>query len=756
MYWIRLTKAPLEGANIVHLTSQKGTTTNAHGTFEFRFKKAKGLIHISYLGYQPKEIEANTFSSSKNTKIYLVPLSQTTEEITVKAQRENPIIDVPARIEVISVEELKSNPASGVDLLLNYMPGVQVNRSFGIFSDKSVVSLRGMGGHCQKRTLVCVDGLPINKSDGGSINWNLVNGLDLEKIEVIKGPASALFGNNAMGGVINLKTVQSPNSKTASVDVGYGSYNTRWGSAKAANSFNLKNDRNLSASLYSKFRESDGYVVEPEEYIEEYDSIVEPLFLKEWSVGGRVLYQHKNFKIGFSSTYFDDDRGRGIKVFERQGAFSSHKTWRNSFDLNLKKATYDLSVQAYNQQENYFKTNEYLHDGEYKLYDVDARRTDRGLVSRISLKGSEWHKPTAGVSISHGATDAVDLYYTSTDKISNAGQMASFGAFLQEKITLWKDRLELYAGLRYDRAIFYNGRFEIEHASYSILYLQDFNTSDFGQKSWGALSPKVGLEFSWAEKAKLYLSHGTGFSAPLLEDLCRTSTKSSEFHLANPALGPETISNSELGLTLNIIPKVDVAVSVYSSTGKDFMYSINTGDSVNLGYKIVPVMQMQNISEVGIDGFECSVACKPADRLKFQLAYTQNKSIIEEFDTKNGEAGVDLSGKHLVGVPAETWSGKLTWGYRRFFLMVQAKYTGERWINEDNTMEQLYLFSQKYPAYFTMDAQLSVRFFDQVSVRLKLENLMDEIYINSKGQRNPGRFVTLGVEWDVLGGEGKR
>jgi iron complex outermembrane receptor protein len=47
--------------------------------------------------------------------------------------------------------------------------------------------------------LVLIDGVPVNKADGGSVNWNLISTCDIERIEVVKGPSSALYGGNAMG-----------------------------------------------------------------------------------------------------------------------------------------------------------------------------------------------------------------------------------------------------------------------------------------------------------------------------------------------------------------------------------------------------------------------------------------------------------------------------------------------------------------------------------------------------------------------------
>lgn len=745
-----LSNQPLEGANILHIATGHGTVSDKRGHFRLDLQNSSGSILVSYLGYREKIVPVKSLLSDPKPTIEMQALSHTTPEITIRATGERKPYDVPARIEVITLEELKNNPASGIDLMLNYVPGVTVTRDFGIFSDKAVVSLRGMGGDSQKRTLVCLDGLPLNKSDGGSINWNLVNLSDYERIDILKGPASAMFGNNAMGGVINLISASGKKEKHSKIETGYGSYNTRWAGANYGNSATFKNNGVLSYTVAAKYRDSDGYIVEPDETIEEYDSIVVPLFLKEWGAAAKIAYTQKQQSLSVSLDYFDDNRGRGIRVFESLGANSSHQTRRAALHYSYKKGGNEVRLQAFDQRENYLRNNEYLHDGEYKLYDVDAQRTDRGLASMVDLRRIKGHTITAGLSLNSGNTDAVDLYFTSTDKITNAGDLSSLGSFVQDRFLFFNEHLELYAGLRFDGARFKNGRFGIENPSYSIIYLQDFATPDFATKQWQAISPKLALQYSIPEKISAYLSWGRGFSAPLLDDLCRTGMKSNEFQLANPGLGAETIDNAELGFTWDVVPKIDLSCSMYSSTGRDFMYSVNTGDSVNLGYKIVPVKQVQNISEVLIEGAEVSLSYQAFRQLSFNFSYAQSDSKIRKFAPGDSLQQRDLTGKHLAEVPDKNYSCKIIWKHRHVQATVQAKYTGERWINELNSIEQLYLNARKYPAYLLVDAQVSARFFEQLTVRFKLENMFDEIYINSKGQRNPGRFVTLGAEWDIF------
>ena len=102
----------------------------------------------------------------------------------------------------------EGDPLLSVDDLLSIISGINTTRSGGIAEMQSQVSIRGLAGNEQGRTLVLLDGVPVNTSDDGSVNWNSLSLLPLQRIEVLKGPGSSLYGNHALGGVIHLITKQ--------------------------------------------------------------------------------------------------------------------------------------------------------------------------------------------------------------------------------------------------------------------------------------------------------------------------------------------------------------------------------------------------------------------------------------------------------------------------------------------------------------------------------------------------------------------
>ena len=138
----------------------------------------------------------------------------------------------PGRIDVIDSEQISQLPHQTADELLDWVSGVDSNRTLGIFALSPQVAMRGLGGNVPGRTLVLIDGLPATIGDTGNMRWNRVNMADVDRIEVFKGPGSSIYGSNAMGGVINIITRKPEPGFGGRVSAGYGTHDTKRGSVR--------------------------------------------------------------------------------------------------------------------------------------------------------------------------------------------------------------------------------------------------------------------------------------------------------------------------------------------------------------------------------------------------------------------------------------------------------------------------------------------------------------------------------------------
>lgn len=175
-------------------------------------------------------------------------------EMIVSATRsEQPDVRIPAGIVVISREEILASGASHVADVLRGSGGIQLSDLYGDGS-RATVSMRGFGDTANANTLVLVDGRRLNNPDIGNPDVNSVAIKDIERIEIIQGSGGVLFGDQAVGGVINIITRQ-PGAFDADVSVTAGDYRRRQLSASVGQGF----DNGFSYLVSAEAREADNY-----------------------------------------------------------------------------------------------------------------------------------------------------------------------------------------------------------------------------------------------------------------------------------------------------------------------------------------------------------------------------------------------------------------------------------------------------------------------------------------------------------------
>jgi outer membrane cobalamin receptor len=140
-------------------------------------------------------------------------------EVTATRKPED-LLTSASSVNVVSRSELEARNVQTIDEGLDQVPGLYVQRIQGLADTEASVYLRGFNG--PNRTLVLLDGQPINDSFFGTVPWNVVPADEVETIEVVRGPFSSLYGGNALGGVINIRT-RRPTHRSFDLGEEYGS-----------------------------------------------------------------------------------------------------------------------------------------------------------------------------------------------------------------------------------------------------------------------------------------------------------------------------------------------------------------------------------------------------------------------------------------------------------------------------------------------------------------------------------------------------
>lgn len=724
----------LKNVNVHIPDLKKGTVTDENGKFKIDAGGLKNFTLIfSHIGYKTVKIPVAPSGKSMNFNVVLNPETKNLSQIIVSATRTNrELTDIPASVLLISKKEINELPVDAADDILKYNSSMVIDRKNGIFSKNSSVTMRGLNGTA--RTLILLDGVPMNKADGGGVNWNRINMESIDRIEVVKGPGSALFGGNAMAGVVNVITGKPSDTLAGSFRVSYGSCNTVGSKLWVGSSFPFSEKMFWNVNAF--YRQGDGYIMRPEELSDSTDVMA---YLKEYNAGARIGYLiNDSSRIEGGYNFYDDKRGDGVRVYDPEGGYNRYKTNHAWVRYSGNSGGFKIDANSYIQLENYLNQKEQLKTDklppypvtQYVLYLVNSHRNDYGVWMAATKNIFLQHQITAGIDYKMGTVQASDFYFTSTDTVSTSGSLSSYAIFLQDEFNFLNDRLKFIAGIRSDAISFHDAGFHIAAPTATSSLLTKYD-QDYNDTLWLAISPKFAVQYSFSKTSKIFFNYGHGFRPGTLDDMCRNGNITKGIKLSNPHLDPESIDNFEIGSTIGLIDKITVEPSVYYSLGRDFHYFVGTGDTVFETTKPKPVLRRENISKVEIIGTELNIAYKTSENIVFNASYSYNHSAIKSFDTIRF-VSKDLTGKHIMEVPDQRLAATGLLRTKYVNIMLTYSYTGSMFTDDENTM--------KNPGSFTVDLKLSRIFADKFFVSLGIQNLTNETYIDNKGNLGMSRF----------------
>ena len=146
--------------------------------------------------------------------------------IVTPTRIERGLSEVASSVSVIRGSEIEHSDAKSVPDLLRDLEGVYIYDSSGV-GTTGRINMRGFWGDMSTHQLILIDGIPQNKGKDKLVDWDLIPLDNIERIEVVRGPVSALYGDNAMSGVINIITKRPAVTAEAKMSASYGSFDTQ-------------------------------------------------------------------------------------------------------------------------------------------------------------------------------------------------------------------------------------------------------------------------------------------------------------------------------------------------------------------------------------------------------------------------------------------------------------------------------------------------------------------------------------------------
>lgn len=488
------------------------------------------------------------------------------EDMVVTATRtESKVVDVPVNTTVISAEKIADRHYLDVADALKDVPGANVlDTGVGAYEKKIV--LNG-----DERVLVLVDGKRVNIDMGtmsrASYDLNQMPDVSMiERIEVVKGHGGALYGSDAVGGVVNIITKKMDHSY-GKVSMGFGSHQAR--DAKAM--YTIKEGKTGVMVAASKYKQG---------YHEYKDAKTEAN--KRWPAAStyenekvsvklsQELSETSNLELGYDFSKFEGVRSYSTKA--KSASFSNKKT--NDF-----YAKYDWTVNGKDQ--GFIQ----LYRNKYDYYNAgDMYETDTGFEAQQNITLSDNNQLVVGASYRKAkALNATS--YTAEKSINNK---AVFVSDQWEFAPSWT----LDAGVRYDK-----------------------HSTAGSKTTWSA-----GLNKKFDENSHAYFNWGQVFKAPTLDDLYYYSVMewgSSKYeNYGNPNLKPEKGDTWTIGYGTKIADKTSVNISYLQSKLEDAIdwdTTYSTNGSVSIA---------RNVDKQKKNGMELSVAHELNDNWDLEASYT--------------------------------------------------------------------------------------------------------------------------------------
>lgn len=662
----------------------------------------------------------------------LIKVSDFIDPVTVVSTQTSHRTDsLPFATSALGRIEIENYSVHSSDELLKFIPGAYIDRTWGVFSKNSGLSLRGLDGN--NRVLIMLDGVPLNKSSYGMVTWNMISPEEVKSVEVVRGPSSSIYGNNAMTGVVNFTTIMPQKPIEGSVDFGAGEMGLNQFSFRVGG----KNAKGLYWDVSPYYRNGDGYIIDP---IATRDSTSSKAYIQEKRITirtGGVL--KPGISVNAAYTYYKDKRGAGKKIYLSDGNYDSYEDQSAHVTLSAKRKMWKIDSRLYYQTEYYKKQNESINKlgDTYKLSYTFQTSDDAGLWFAATHAPTTWGVVTTGAELRFGRIDAHDVYRTSTDDILRSGNMISLGAFIQNETT-WGRRFLLTAGLRLDVAGFFDGRLSVNEPTKATGFSGN-SDEYFGSSHWQAASPRVGVKYFVSKVIGLQAALSSGFMPAKLDDLCSSRKITKGFKIANPNLKPETLNNAEIGVSLKPTSSLYIDLTGYYSYGIHFQYFVATGDSIDTGgTDVKPVLMRDNVGDVVVKGLESSIRWQPYTRWLVRVSASTSTSKIVKFSSPI--AATNLKGKSITEVPEYLASSGVVYNGKRCSFGITYSYVGRQWIDDVNT--------QRLPDYQTVDLHAEKSLLLGLRLWVDVQNLFNAQFLDKKGEQCPGRFFMAGIRFN--------
>ncbi len=539
----RTDSVPVAGASVAILGTALRTSTDAAGRFSFpRAPTDMVDLVVARIGFSPELASAPQGSDDDTTLTIAVTANpvQVAPVVVTASRGEQLAAAAPVSVAVATAADIARRATIGLDEAIGRVPGVEIL--------DGQISIRGSSGYARglgSRVLVMLDGVPVNEGDRDGIDWDLLPVTEVERVEVVKGTASALYGSSALGGVVNVITRPIPDAQQLTVRLLGGGYADppyeawRWRTRPAL--FGGL-DVSLSRGIGPVRLLISGGTLGDGGYRENNDDQRMHALLK------LVLAPSAALRAELYASAAREDYGQ-LLFWCVQGACADSGLAYQPFRVDSSTLGYRTRSDKYLVQTTARQvlSPELALRGRlswYRTSFTDALRgdSDGATADRIGGEfGAEWH-PNPGRIVTAG-TEVT--YATVASSLFGDHSQTALGWYAEDESALGADTRFTLGG-------------RIDAIAVDAI-------------GWNAVaSPRVALAWRWSP-VRLRASAGRGFRAPSLAERFTSTTQQGIQVIPNPNLQDESSWSGELGATVPAARRLDLDAALFWSEYRDLI-----------------------------------------------------------------------------------------------------------------------------------------------------------------------------------------
>jgi hemoglobin/transferrin/lactoferrin receptor protein len=714
--------------------------------------------------------------------------------ITISAQSTVPTVSVKEVIVTANkFEENSRHVAQKVDVLDSAHIGVSLSNNTGNLleqSGKVFVQRSQLGGGSPvlrgfeaSRILLMVDDVRMNNAiyrTGHLQNVITIDDDILEKVEILYGPASTIYGSDALGGVVHFRTRKPLLSMTNKLYVktnisgryssayqeytGHADINLGWKRFASLTSISYSNfgnlrqgsNRNLFYGDFGKRKEyietinwQDSIVTNKDENIQKFSSYKQIDILQKFLFQPNANNTHElNLQYSTSSDIprydrLTDTRNGSLRWADwfygpQQRLMFSYqfrkKQMNGFFDqlligVNYQKIEESRMQRAYRQPEL-----EHRYENiDVVAVNMDLRKSSGRSELNVGIDGQfNFLKSTAFWE--HIVTDERS-HGLDTRYLDGKNSMHFAGIYAQHLFKIVPGKLILNDGIRVNYVTL-----KSNFVDTSILHLP-FTEANQNNVTFSA---NAGLIYLPDEKSKLTLGFSTGFRAPNIDDMAKVfeSAGGEQLVVPNPDLKPEQAYNFDLGLARNFNDWLRISVSGFYTLFRNAIvldrFTMNGSDSILYNGQLTPIVASQNKARAFIYGFQGSLTLKPITDL------TIYSHITYSYGRYKGVSNEEVPMDHIPPVFGKTG---ISYQYRFVQADIYALYNGWKRLDDYNTYGEdnlQYATDFGMPSWYTLNVSTTWSITKNFKAQVAIENLLDQNYrVFASGISGAGRNLIL-------------